>query len=168
MTGLHWHICKWSFSYLISFQDVSKLKLPLQKLGRTINEMLMFIQNNPLWIQCIIPVRIRLIEALQKFLFSKGAKLCWHLYFSANPFLISCFWDKFSVHKQFSRYIYFPTLPLRTICNIRSTFKWSTAGLKLEFSFSETDCLIKAKELSLPSYLPIAAGEMNSCLSVGY
>ena len=51
-------------------------------------------------------------------------------------------------------YIYTnPSLQVR--CDTRSIFKWSTAGLKSEFSFSETDCLTKAKETSLPYYLPI-------------
>ena len=45
----------------------------------------------------------------------------------------------------------------------------STAGLNLEFSFSYTSCLTKAKEPSLPYYLPIAGREeKDSCLSQGH
>ena len=37
-------------------------------------------------------------------------------------------------------------------CDTKLIFKWSTASLNSEFSFSKTDCLNKAKEPS--SYLP--------------
>ena len=37
-------------------------------------------------------------------------------------------------------------------------FKRSLTGLNSEFSFSETSCLTKAEEPSLPYYLPIAGG----------
>ena len=55
-------------------------------------------------------------------------------------------------------YIYVITnpLPARTGCDSRSIFKRSLTNLNSEFSFSETDRLIKAKELSLPYYLLIA------------
>ena len=36
---------------------------------------------------------------------------------------------------------------------LNNLFKWSKADLNSEFSFSKTDCLIKAKESSLPYYL---------------
>ena len=39
-------------------------------------------------------------------------------------------------------------------------FKRSLTGLNSEFSFSETSCLTKAKEPSLPYYLPIAGGRI--------
>ena len=42
----------------------------------------------------------------------------------------------------------------------RSIFKWSLTGLNSEFSFSQTSCLIKAEEPSLPYYLPIAGGRI--------
>ena len=42
----------------------------------------------------------------------------------------------------------------------RSIFKWSLTGLNSEFSFSWTSCLIKAEELSLSYYLPIAGGRI--------
>ena len=35
-------------------------------------------------------------------------------------------------------------------------FKWSKAGLNTEFSFSETSCLTKAKDLGLFYYIPLA------------
>ena len=41
-----------------------------------------------------------------------------------------------------------------------SIFKRSLTGLNSEFSFSETSCLTKAEELSLPYYLPIAGGRI--------
>ena len=39
-------------------------------------------------------------------------------------------------------------------------FKRSLTGLKSEFSFSQTSCLTKAEEPSLPYYLPIAGGRI--------
>ena len=39
-------------------------------------------------------------------------------------------------------------------------FKRSLAGLNSEFSFSQTSCLTKAEEPSLPYYLPIAGGRI--------
>ena len=39
-------------------------------------------------------------------------------------------------------------------------FKQSLTGLSSEFSFSETSCLTKAEEPSLPYYLPIAGGRI--------
>ena len=42
----------------------------------------------------------------------------------------------------------------------RSFFKRSLTGLNSEFSFSETSCLTKAEEPSLPYYLPIAGGRI--------
>ena len=45
-------------------------------------------------------------------------------------------------------------------CVTRSIFKWSLTSLTLEFSFSETGCLTKAKEPSLPNYLPKAGGRI--------
>ena len=41
-----------------------------------------------------------------------------------------------------------------------SIFKRSLTGLNSEFSFSETSCLAKAEEISLPYYLPIAGGRI--------
>ena len=47
-------------------------------------------------------------------------------------------------------------------------FKWRNAGLNLEVSFSQTGCLIKAKEPKLSYYLPTAGVEqMDSCLRKG-
>ena len=42
----------------------------------------------------------------------------------------------------------------------RSIFKRSLTGLNSVFSFSETSCLTKAEEPSLPYYLPIAGGRI--------
>ena len=39
-------------------------------------------------------------------------------------------------------------------------FKPSLTGLKPDFFFSETSCLTKAEEPSLPYYLPIAGGRI--------
>ena len=44
----------------------------------------------------------------------------------------------------------------RAECDTRSIFKRCLTGLNSEFSFSETGCLTKAEELSLPYYLSIA------------
>ena len=43
----------------------------------------------------------------------------------------------------------------------RSVFKRSLTGLNSEFSFSQTSCLTKAEEHSLPYYLPIAGGRIT-------
>ena len=42
----------------------------------------------------------------------------------------------------------------------RSIFKRSLTGFNSEFSFSWTSCLTKAKEPSLPDYLPISKGRI--------
>ena len=42
----------------------------------------------------------------------------------------------------------------------RSIFKQSLTGLNSEFFFSETSCLTKAEEPTLPYYLPIAGGRI--------
>ena len=42
----------------------------------------------------------------------------------------------------------------------RSIFKRSLTGLNSDFSFSQTSCLTKAEEPSLPYYLPIAGGRI--------
>ena len=47
----------------------------------------------------------------------------------------------------------------------RSIFKRSWTGLNLEFSFSKTSCLSKAKEPSLPYYLPIAGERIIGFIS---
>ena len=44
--------------------------------------------------------------------------------------------------------------------NTRSIFKQSLTGLNSEFSFSLSSCIIKAKEPSLPYYLPIGGGRI--------
>ena len=49
-------------------------------------------------------------------------------------------------------------------CNTRSIFKWSTAGSNSVFSFSQISCLTKAKEPSLPYYLPIAGEKTDGFL----
>ena len=47
----------------------------------------------------------------------------------------------------------------RAGCDTRSIFKRTTIGLNLEFSFSKIGSCKKAKEHSLPCYLPIRGGE---------
>ena len=42
----------------------------------------------------------------------------------------------------------------------RSIFKRSLTGLNSEFSFSDTSCLTKVEQHSLPYYLPIAGGRI--------
>ena len=57
-------------------------------------------------------------------------------------------------------YIIFTNPSARAGCDTRSIFKRSLAGLNSEFSFSQTSCLTKAEEPSLPYYLPIAGGRI--------
>ena len=56
-------------------------------------------------------------------------------------------------------------------CNTSSIFKWSTSGLNTKLSFSQTGCLIKIKEPSLPYCFPIAGGgdeeQMDQCFCSG-
>ena len=65
-------------------------------------------------------------------------------------------------------YIYTASSP-KAECITRSIFWQSKFGLNSHFSFSYIDCQNKAKESSLPYYLPIAeeGGQMDSCLSQG-
>ena len=44
-------------------------------------------------------------------------------------------------------------------CDMWSIFKWNKAGLKILFFL--TDCLTKAKNTSLPYYLPIGWGRTH-------
>ena len=44
-------------------------------------------------------------------------------------------------------------------------FKQSIASLNLEFSFSYTNCLTRAKEHSLPQYLSVASRKMNRSMT---
>ena len=48
------------------------------------------------------------------------------------------------------------TPPTQAGCDIKSILKWSKAGLNLKFFFSKIGWVTKAKEPSLPDYLPIA------------
>ena len=54
-----------------------------------------------------------------------------------------------------------PTLPPWIGCDTRSILKLSRAGLNSEFSISQSGCLSKAKNPSLPFYLPIAGGRQE-------
>ena len=69
--------------------------------------------------------------------------------------------DQTSIVKK--KRLYYPYLPppfARAGYGTRSIFKRSFTGLISEFSFSETSCLTKAEEPSLPYYLPIAGGRI--------
>ena len=55
---------------------------------------------------------------------------------------------------------YLPNPFARAGYDTRSILKRSLTGLNSEFSFSETSCLTKAEEISLPYYLPIAEGRI--------
>ena len=57
------------------------------------------------------------------------------------------------------------TPQLQTGYNTRSIFKPSTTGLNSEFSFSQTGCLTKTKEISLLYYLAIAVGRIDGLIS---
>ena len=62
------------------------------------------------------------------------------------------------VEKQVETKILFTNPSARAGYDTRSIFKQSLTGFNSEFSFSETSCLTKAEEPSLPYYLPIAGG----------
>ena len=55
---------------------------------------------------------------------------------------------------------YLPNPSARAGYDTRSIFKQSLTGLNSEFSFSQTSCLTKAEEPSLPYYLPIDGGRI--------
>ena len=57
-------------------------------------------------------------------------------------------------------FIIFTNPSARVRYDTRSIFKRSLTGLNSEFSFSQTSCLTKAEEPSLPYYLPIAGGRI--------
>ena len=56
--------------------------------------------------------------------------------------------------------IIFTNLSTLAAYDTRSIFKRSLTGLNSELSFSQTSCHSKAKEPSLPYYLPIAGGRI--------
>ena len=51
-------------------------------------------------------------------------------------------------------------LTIRAVWDTRSVFQRSLTGLNSQFSFSYTGCLTKAKEPSLPYYLPADGGKI--------
>ena len=55
---------------------------------------------------------------------------------------------------------YLPNPSARAGYDTMSIFERSLTGLNSEFSFSSTNCLIKAEERSLSYYLPIAGGRI--------
>ena len=55
----------------------------------------------------------------------------------------------------------YPTPTSWAECDTQSTFKWNTAGLNSEFSFSKIGCLIKSREPNLPYYLLITRGRID-------
>ena len=55
---------------------------------------------------------------------------------------------------------YLPNPSARAGYDTMSIFKRSLTGLNSEFSFSQTSCLTKAEEPSLPYYLPTAGGRI--------
>ena len=63
-------------------------------------------------------------------------------------------------HASIAKYIIFTNPSARAGYDTRSIFKRSLTGLNSEFSFSQTSCLTKAEEFSLPYYLPIAGGRI--------
>ena len=71
---------------------------------------------------------------------------------------IKYFWNKSSKIRILLYHIYQP-FRSGSIWH-KVIFKRSLTGLKSEFSFSLTSCLTKAKEPSLPYYLPIAGGRI--------
>ena len=68
-------------------------------------------------------------------------------------------WSKQNKRKKWMEWkcVYIYSIPPPQVgCDTRSIFKWRSADLNTEFSFSLTGCLIKAKEPSLYYYLLIA------------
>ena len=67
-----------------------------------------------------------------------------------------------SLMGKYRRMLYhiYPAPPLGQDMTQGQFFKRSFTGSYSEFSFSETSCLTKAEELSLPYYLPIAWGRI--------
>ena len=61
---------------------------------------------------------------------------------------------------DYSMFIIFTTPSARAGYDTRSIFKRGLTGWNSKFSFSETSCLTKAEEPSLPYYLPIAGGRI--------
>ena len=80
-------------------------------------------------------------------------------FYYANTFYVNV------VLKDSNKVYIYATSPLWAGCDIRSIFKQSTAGLRQEFSFSQTGCLTKAKEFWLPYYLSITVRKIDSWLS---
>ena len=82
----------------------------------------------------------------------------------ASPFLLSshkkflCTEHTPQIQYLYELYTYLPTPSLGHVMTQGHFFKRSLTGLNSEFSFSETSCLTKAEEPSLPYYLPIAGG----------
>ena len=77
-----------------------------------------------------------------------------------NPGLPDHWWTLYPLG-QWARHIYIFTNPSTWAgYDTRSIFMRSSTGLTSEFSFSSTSCLIKAEELSLSYYLPIAGGRI--------
>ena len=68
--------------------------------------------------------------------------------------ILFCEYDNGLRHSLFHLFI-FTNLSARAGYDTRPIFKRSLTGLNLEFSFSQTSCLTKAEEPSLPYYLPI-------------
>ena len=70
--------------------------------------------------------------------------------------MVPFFCDEF-VHSSIPFYSYLPTPPLGQDI---TQGHFLSGGLNSEFSFSQTSCLTKVEEPSLPYYLPIPGGRI--------
>ena len=86
--------------------------------------------------------------------------ICFNIKLSANYPLTNHTHTHTHTHAYLSIYLsimlYYPPPRLGQDMTRGQFLKWSLTGLNSEFSFSETSCLAKAKEPSLPYYLLIA------------
>ena len=89
--------------------------------------------------------------------FSDLSVLVWTYGIPTLPFPVHGSWNP-------GLYTYLPNPSVWSAYDTRSIFKRSSTGLNSEFSFSLTACYTKAKEPSLPNYLPITGERIIGCL----
>ena len=83
---------------------------------------------------------------------NKVSFIAWDIFFEMSNFTVFLDLTIFTIPSAWAGY------------DTRSIFKQRLTGLNSEFSFSETSCLTKAEEPSLPYYLPIAGGRIIGSL----
>ena len=93
-------------------------------------------------------------SVLQQYIYQRS----WQDFMVYSTFVVylnACLYDGKKIYDPI-----YPTPPLGQDMTKAQFFKRSLAGLNSEFSFSQTSCLTKAEEPSLPNYLPIAGGRI--------